>query len=226
MKGLSNNQLKIIAVISMTVDHIGHVLFPQVLWLRMVGRLAFPVFAFMIAQGCRHTRSMGRYLGSMAATALVCQLVMFIFAGSLYQTVLVTFTMSIGLIWLLQKAQKEDSVLWVILGVLGYALAYGICDILPRYLQGTDYAVDYGLIGVLIPVAVYLAATKTRQLLILALGLSALALDAWEGQWLALLAVPLLAFYNGQRGKYKLKWFFYGYFPLHLAVLYSIAWLL
>ena len=83
MKGLTNNQLKMIAVVSMTVDHIGHILFPQILWLRMIGRLAFPIFAYMIAQGCQHTRSMGKYFASMAGTALLCQLVMYGMADSL-----------------------------------------------------------------------------------------------------------------------------------------------
>ena len=48
--GLSNNQLKILAMIAMTLDHVGVYLFPQVLWLRIVGRLAFPIYAFMIAE--------------------------------------------------------------------------------------------------------------------------------------------------------------------------------
>ena len=55
MKGLTNNQLKLIALVTMTLDHIGVVLFPQAQWLRIVGRLAFPIFAYMIAEGCRHT---------------------------------------------------------------------------------------------------------------------------------------------------------------------------
>ena len=50
--GLSNNQLKILAMVAMTLDHVGAYLFPHVLWLRLVGRLAFPVYAFMIAEGC------------------------------------------------------------------------------------------------------------------------------------------------------------------------------
>ena len=227
MKGLTNNQLKMIAVISMTVDHIGHILFPQMLWLRAIGRLAFPIFAFMIAQGCRHTRSMGKYLGSMAGTALLCQVVMLLFAGSLYQTVLVTFSLSIGIIWLLKKAQKEKSFLWYLLLAVGVCGAYLFCEELPRYIGG-DFNVDYGFVGVMIPVLVYLAATKFWQLAVLAMGLALLALDPaiWEGQWLSLLSVLLLALYNGQRGKWKLKWFFYIYFPLHTACLYGIAMLL
>ena len=58
--GLSGNQLKLIALITMTVDHMGLILFDQFILLRIVGRLAFPIFAWMIAEGCRHTRRMGR----------------------------------------------------------------------------------------------------------------------------------------------------------------------
>ena len=56
-KGLTGNQLKLFAVIVMTIDHIGAVLYPSVLWLRIVGRLAYPIFAYMIAEGCAHTHA-------------------------------------------------------------------------------------------------------------------------------------------------------------------------
>ena len=228
VKGFTNNQLKILAVIAMTVDHMGMILFPQAVWMRAVGRLAFPIFAFMIAQGCHHTRNMGKYLGSMAAMALLCQLVMYFFAGSLYQTVLVTFSMSIGIIWLLQQAEKTQKPIWILPAMAATAAAWQICNTLPGYIGG-DFSVDYGFVGVLLPVAVYLASGKRwAQLLMLGFGLSVLAMSPgiWEGQWLALLAIVPLALYNGQRGKWKLKWFFYLYFPLHMACLYGIAWVL
>ena len=90
MKGLTNNQLKVLALIFMTVDHVGMILSPWSSWMRVVGRLAFPIFAFLIAEGCRHTRSMGKYLGCMALLALGCQLVDYFQRGSLYQSILVT----------------------------------------------------------------------------------------------------------------------------------------
>ena len=54
---LSGNQLKIIAAISMTVDHLGFILFPSLIILRIIGRIAFPIFAYMIAEGCRYTKN-------------------------------------------------------------------------------------------------------------------------------------------------------------------------
>lgn len=226
MKGLSNNQLKIIALVTMTVDHVGMILFPGVQWLRIIGRLAFPVFAYMIAEGCRHTGSMGKYLGTMALLALGCQIVDFLEQGSLYQGILVTFSLSIGLIWLLQMAEKKRTFLWIALGALGFAGAYWFCEMLPGLLPGTDFHVDYGFVGVLVPVAVYLGKSKPEKLLLLALALCALSCGLAKVQWYCLLAVPLLALYNGQRGKRNMKWLFYIYYPAHLAALYGISFLL
>ena len=58
---LDGNQLKLIAAFAMLLDHMGVLLFPQVRLLRILGRLAYPVFAFMIAEGCRYTKNKLRY---------------------------------------------------------------------------------------------------------------------------------------------------------------------
>ena len=50
----TGNQLKIIALVTMTCDHVGMQIFPQLIWLRIIGRLAFPIYAYMIAEGCAH----------------------------------------------------------------------------------------------------------------------------------------------------------------------------
>ena len=73
--GLTGNQLKIIAMITMTVDHVGMQLFPRLLWLRMIGRLAMPVYAYMIAEGCRHTRDRKKYLLRLLGMGALCQIV-------------------------------------------------------------------------------------------------------------------------------------------------------
>ena len=57
IKCLTNNQLKIIACISMLFDHLGFMVFPKLIIFRILGRLAFPIFAFMIAEGCYYTRN-------------------------------------------------------------------------------------------------------------------------------------------------------------------------
>ena len=222
-KGLSGNQLKVIAMVTMTIDHIGDILFPQLLWLRLIGRLALPVYAFLIAEGCRQTRSMGRYLGSVALMALLCQATVAL-CGSWYQSILVTFSMSIWLIFLLQKLQETKKPLWSNLFAVAVAGVFFVTEMLPGLLSGTDYAVDYGFLGVMLPVVVWLMPKKLWQLMTAAVVLLLMGLSAWS-QLLALGAVPLLALYNGQRGKYNLKWLFYWYYPVHLAIIHLIGML-
>ena len=74
--GLTGNQLKLLALFAMTCDHVGLQLLPQFIILRIIGRLAAPLFAYMIAEGCRYTHNRGRYLGrllGMAADRLFCR---------------------------------------------------------------------------------------------------------------------------------------------------------
>ena len=163
-KGLTGNQLKLIAMLCMTVDHAGMMLFPQCVFLRVIGRLAFPIYAYMIAEGCRHTRSMGKYLLSLFAVAVLCQSVYFITTGSLYMYIMVTFSLSVGLIWLLCLGERTQSVVPRIAAVTGMLLVFILTQILPLLLSGTDYGIDYGFLGVMIPVAVYLLPRKWQRL--------------------------------------------------------------
>ena len=67
-KGILNgNHLKLIAAFSMLLDHAGILLFPQIRMLRIIGRLAYPIFAFMIAEGCRYTKNKAK------RTPLLCE---------------------------------------------------------------------------------------------------------------------------------------------------------
>ena len=67
---LSGNQLKIIALVAMTCDHVGKELLPAYEFLQIMGRLAFPIFAYMIAEGCRYTRNRKKHLLQVASLAL------------------------------------------------------------------------------------------------------------------------------------------------------------
>ena len=216
---LTSNQLKLLAMLTMTLDHIGVQMFPGVLWLRIVGRLAFPIYAYMIAEGCAHTRNRRKYLLQMAGLALLCQLVYFFAMGSLFQCILVTFTLSILLIYACDTGSRPLTAL-ALLGVAFVTVA------LPRLLPGTDFAIDYGFFGVLVPVAVYLGKTHREKLLFMAFTLAALAWSFGGIQWYSLAALLPLALYSGQRGKRRMKWLFYLYYPLHLAAIYGISLLL
>ena len=103
MKGLSNNQLKLIALVCMTLDHLGMLFFPSCLWLRLIGRLAMPIFGFMIAEGCAHTSNQKRYLLTIVSMAVLYQVVFLVAEGSLYQCMFITFSLSIALIFLVKR---------------------------------------------------------------------------------------------------------------------------
>lgn len=221
--GLSGNQLKLIALAAMTADHIGVHLFPQVLLLRIIGRLALPIFAYMIAQGCRHTRNKVRYLATIAAVALVCQLVYFFAMRSLYQCILVTFSLSILLIFALEAAVKRPAFMKTSIAALAFLSVWLICEVLPRYLPG--FYVDYGFFGVLLPVLIWLGRNQWQSIGLCAIGLVLLSIGGGI-QWYSLLTLPLLALYNGTRGKVKLKYLFYIYYPAHLVLIYLISLIL
>ena len=91
MGGISATALKIIGMIAMTIDHIGYFLFPQIEAFRIIGRIAYPIFAYMIAEGCRYTRNKVKYLLSVLGVGCGCSAVSYITEASLYQSILITF---------------------------------------------------------------------------------------------------------------------------------------
>ena len=223
---LSGNQLKLIALVSMTIDHIGLQLFPGMPIFRLLGRLAFPIFAYMIAEGCRYTRSRGRYLLSMAALAFLCQAVDFVAMGSLYMCVLVTFSLSIAVIFSMDRARQCPNPGNTLLAAAALLGALFLTDFLPMLLPGTDYGIDYGFLGILLPLAVYMGRTKRERLLYAGAVLLAMAVSFGGTQWFGLAALLPLALYSGKRGRLKMKYLFYIYYPAHLAAIYLLSLLL
>lgn len=221
--GLNGNQLKILALIAMTIDHIGCYLYPTHEWMRIVGRLAFPIFAYMIAEGARYTKNRKKYLGMMFGLGVICQIVYYFAMGSLFQCILITFTFSIVLIYALDYAiQRKNAEGWILLGLLFIAVFF-LVYVLPKLLSHTDYNVDYGIWGVLFPVFVYLGGkNKWARLALAAIPLVFLALS-YPKQEYALFALVPLALYNGTRGKWRMKYLFYIYYPLHLVVIYAVG---
>lgn len=102
---LSGNTLKSIAALSMLIDHIG-VILPEVDALRIIGRISFPIFAFMIAEGCAKARNKRRYFLSVFAMGTACQVVYYLYDGSTYLGILITFSISILLIYSLQDLKE------------------------------------------------------------------------------------------------------------------------
>lgn len=218
--GLTGNQLKVIAMVSMTLDHIGLQLLPQWTILRILGRLALPIYAYMIAEGCRHTRDRKRYFLRLAGLAAVCQVVYWFAMGSVYMCILVTFSLSVLLIGVIENFQEKRSRQSQILAFGTLLGIFFVCVALPELWKGSDFSIDYGIAGVLLPVLVYFGREKTKYL---TAGLILLGFGYGGIQWCALAAVPLLGMYNGQRGEKNVGKWFYLYYPLHLAVIHGIS---
>ena len=240
---LSGTVLKWIAVISMTIDHIGYIFFPQEIWLRALGRLAFPIFAYMIAEGCYYTKNKKKYLGMIFAVGILCQAAMLIAANSWNLNALFTLGFSVVLIFLLQWARGSRDILgsgdsglqksgqthrilpWVII-ILVLAcyvfLDYGMRGFFP------DFKIDYGIFGITLGTVIYIMPKKYQKILVMALWLILMCIvrGSFRGvQWWSLFAVIPLLLYNGKPGKYRMKYFFYLYYPIHLGILWGIYFL-
>jgi hypothetical protein len=103
----NGNTLKILAAVFMFVDHLGLLFFPSTMWLRDIGRLSMPLFAFMIAEGCRYTRNKLKHFLLLFGLGTACQIVYIIFDPSnMYLGILLTFSVSTLIIYAMQYAKK------------------------------------------------------------------------------------------------------------------------
>lgn len=221
-KPLTGNALKILAAVFMTIDHMGLMLFPRSIQLRLIGRLAMPIFAFMIAEGCKYTRNKTKYFGMVFRLGAVCQCVYAFVDDELYLSILITFSLSILMVYALQFWKEKKTVL----SGLVFAASVGAVYLLNRW-----FTIDYGFWGCMLPVFAALPhGTKqdrtSLSITLLGLGLIPMALAIGDIQIFSLLALPLLYAYNGKRGKLNLKYFFYIFYPAHLVVLEGIAMLM
>ncbi len=223
LQGLNNNQLKLIAMLSMLLDHAGRELFPQADILPVIGRLAFPVFSYMIAEGCTYTKNRKKYFLSVFIVGALCQAVYFIAEHSLYQNVLITFSLSIAIIFLSDNFIRKKTGRAFIPALLICLFTVFLCIFLPRFTWAKGFHIDYSLAGVLLPVAVYFAPEKKSKAVCFTVMLIVLSLTMGSIQWFSLFSVPLILMYNGKRGKYNLKLLFYVFYPAHLAVIYLIG---
>ena len=220
---LTGNQLKLIALVAMTLDHIGKELLPQVMILQIIGRLSFPVYAYMIAEGCFYTKNRRRYAVTMAGFALLCQAVYTTATGSWYMCVLVTFALSIGIICLFDMAMKRRDVIGWAIFAAAVGTVYFVCRRLGAFLPWRGFAIDYDFYGVMTPLLVYMARGKAGKLFMAAAAMILICLQYGGIQWWSLVGVALLALYSGKRGDKPMKWLFYVYYPLHLVAVYALS---
>jgi len=221
-KPFNSFSIKALACLFMLIDHVGWQFFPeQEVW-RLIGRLAFPLFAFMIANGWRHSRDRGKYFLRLAVCALLIQWPYWKFISS--ESLNIFFTLALGLaaIWLWERLKTRDTLAGR-LAVLLVSLA--------AELIGTDY----GCYGVLMILTAHIFYGRNWRLFAAWLVLNAAVLlsvvldrylthgSAQAGimpyiQPFSLAALLIIAGYNGRKGR-KAGWLFYVFYPLHLAVI-------
>ena len=217
-------QIKCLACLSMLIDHIGILLItpvgPAYVYFRMAGRLAFPLFAYMIANGYRHTGNKWKYLLRLAVFAVVIQVVYVLVLNG--DDINIFSTLAMGLlsiiVWDMLKGDKQ----WSVMGVIAVGLAAAAAQLLKM---------DYGAYGVLLIFSCHVLYGRIAPL---ALVWTALYLGAhqlhWVGQTqiLAVCALLVIALYNDRPGPHGFwaKWGFYLFYCLHLPLLYGISLLI
>ena len=205
--------LKWIAVLTMVIDHVGAILFPDQIWMRVIGRVAFPIYAYCLAEGFRYTSDYRRYLGRLALFAILSEIpfdlafygVPFSFA---HQNVFFTLTLGLILLWVLERCREQ---------LLLCAGAFAVLCFLAQALH-----MDYGAGGLLMVFAFYLARQGTSPWIGWGIFVF-INLFGYAGgvQWAAILALLPIGLYSGKAGKKKQR-FFYWIYPLHLLLLWVI----
>ncbi len=225
---INGNKLKVIACLSMLIDHIGFLLLPQYSVLRIIGRLAMPIFSFLIAEGCVHTRNKTKYFFNIFVLAAFCQVFYTaetLISGklhTLYLNILFTFLLSLLICFPLVKIRSSKKA--IIALISGILVAVFVCFYLERLLP-LRLIIDYGFAGVILPCFAVLTKKPILNKIFFSLGtvLFCILLQAQTPHiWYSLLALPFIFLYNGKRGSKKLKYFFYAFYPLHLGAIYLI----
>ena len=218
--------IKCIAVIFMVVDHIKYA-FPNCdnIFTLYFGRISFPLFAFGIVQGYKHTRDLKKYVKRLFIFGFVSQIPFSLFTSlpTLNEVLLnINFTFILGIFAIIAYDKTENKVK----GLL-YAILIGIL--------GQITLVDYGFYGVILIFSLYIfseSKLKTfflSSLVILIKYLYRIYLSGGEfldyyvmNLLCSLIPIFIILFYNGKRGK-SFKWFFYIFYPLHLLIFYLFS---
>lgn len=233
-KRLNGNQLKLIAVLSMIIDHTGYMFFCSVLggtvetaleqpglykiylMLRLIGRIAFPIFAYLLVEGFFHTHSRKDYILRMGIFALISELPFnyFISGSWLYpwhQNVFFTFVIGLGMMSAMEGIRRrvygEAGLVLQLFAVLAASgLAWVLC-------------VDYQFYGIMLIAIFYWFYGRPGWQCLLGF-LWQMNCEA-ERVFTVGLAVSflLLSLYNGERGKRKSGYAFYVFYPAHLLLL-------
>lgn len=223
---LSSNALKLIAMVAMVIDH-ANVIFvgPEHNIWRNIGRIAFPIFAFMIAEGAVRTKNKLKYALRLLVFAFISEIPFDLaFKGTILEFTHqnVYFTLFLGLIsvYCLDFFRKNR------LEILGIITTVA-CGLGAYFLES-----DYGFMGVVVITLMYMFSTIKTGVKYLGFALSGLVtvfvyvfplnIGILPYQVYAAFCFIPLALYNGKRGKKMNKYFFYFFYPAHILILYLI----
>lgn len=208
--------LKWIAIITMTVDHIGAVLYPDCTFLRWIGRLSFPLFAYLLILGIRNTSNIKKYFIRLFIFALISQIPFFLAIGTgPFDHLNIFFTLSSGLVFV-------------------YYFRKGSMIAFFPIIISSLFPFDYGIYGIATIGCMYFLVKNKNFGIILLFFLNIFFLIQSQSQFLSLFSLPLILVHNrgSLMGKAKLeknlnisfwrKYFFYIYYPLHLSILYLV----
>jgi len=208
--------LKWIAIITMTVDHVGAILYPEFTVLRLIGRLSFPLFAYLLILGMENTRNIRNYFVRLFIFALISQVPFFLALDyGPFDLLNIFFTLSFGLLFI--HFFKKSSVFALVPLFASFVLPF-----------------DYSIYGIAVIGCMYILKENTKFGVFSLVLLNTLFLVPWNIQFLSVAAIPLILLHkNGSLNMTRettekvtiplwRKYFFYIYYPLHLTLIYLI----
>lgn len=214
-KGLSQEGLKGIACCAMLLDHIGSLLVDSI-WLRIIGRLAFPIYCFLLVEGIHHSRDLKKYQNRLILAVILAELPFDLaFSGGLdFDSCSVMVTLLLGF--------------WMVLAVRNVQSGWKWAVVVPFFVIAEVLRTDYAGTGLLMILLFELTRGGSRWL-----QATGMVLLNWMGSPvygvpLQLYAVPALIpiyLYHGRkvtRSKW-VQWVFYLFYPVHLLVLWLIS---
>ena len=237
--GLSGFDLKLLAMAFMLCDHMWATIIRGNDWMTCIGRLAFPIFAFQIAEGWAHTTDRKKYRRRVLMWALISEIPFNLMAagGVIYpfhQNVMVTFWLAMVFMDMIDRAEQKGRATYIL--TVAAALLLG-------YFTGFLLFVDYYGYGVITVLVFYLARKAPCRWLVQLLGLGYINLFLMKGlvypivlfgqEWMfpqqgfALLALPLIWMYNGSAGTRNkaARRLGYAFYPAHILTLVLIGWI-
>ncbi len=235
---LNANTLRLLAMIFMLIDHLWGTIVWGNLWMNCVGRLAFPIFAFLISEGFFHTHDLKAYMKRLFVFALLSEIPFDLMLNSriIYpfdQNVLFTLLLGLWAISVLDKGRKDPSAKGRVLAIVK---ALGI------WLLSVVMMVDYGPIGVPTVLIFYLFRDFKGARLCQLAGMVLLHVVLFNGQTLplslgafhydfpiqgfAVFSLLLIWLYNGKKGRSNrvMQYAAYAFYPVHALVLYLILY--